>query len=260
MLAIMWQVGCFLLWTATQILPGNQEIKNPFNSLSDQEAGGKMFRSHCAVCHGRDGTGGRGPDLTRGEFRYGGSDAALLQTISFGIPGTEMPGVFFSENQVWKLVAFVRSLSRRSVREEIPGDAAAGEAVYRNEGNCSQCHMIGGFGGRLGPDLTDIGSLRNPEHLRRSLLRPSQDLSSKYWTFTVRLRNGEILRGLRLNEDTHSIQMMDVNETLHSFWKRDVGEVKGERISLMPSYEGILEARQLEDLVAFLYTLRRKGP
>jgi hypothetical protein len=54
-----------------------RESTNPHTTPEDVAAGGRIYRSHCIECHGRDGTGGRGPDITRGDLRYGISYAAL---------------------------------------------------------------------------------------------------------------------------------------------------------------------------------------
>ena len=85
---------------------GVEDLSNPHNTPEDAEAGGRIFRSHCAVCHGPEGSGGKATDLTRGRFRHGSSDTELYRTISDGIPGTEMPGIFFNGKQMWQIVAW----------------------------------------------------------------------------------------------------------------------------------------------------------
>ena len=70
--------------------------RNPRTSPADVAAGAKTFRSHCGSCHGVNGEGGRGPNLTSGVFFHGSSDLDLLNNISDGIQGTEMPGLFYS--------------------------------------------------------------------------------------------------------------------------------------------------------------------
>src|SRR5262245_40936455 len=97
--------------------------RNPFTSPADVSAGAKTFRSHCAPCHGLNGEGGRGPNLTTGVFFQGSSDLDLLNNISDGIAGTEMPGLFYSPDRVWQIVAFIRSLN--SGTETIPTAAMA---------------------------------------------------------------------------------------------------------------------------------------
>src|SRR5277367_5971662 len=67
-------------------------IRNPYNSAADVAAGTNLFMSHCAICHGPDGSGGpKGPDLQRRHMVQGSSDWALFRTVSLGIRGTTMP-------------------------------------------------------------------------------------------------------------------------------------------------------------------------
>ena len=109
-------------------------LTNPFTGDSDVEAGGRLYRSHCAVCHGIEGEGGRGAALTTGMFRHGGTDRDLYTTISEGIPGTEMPGIFFNGKQLWQIVSYVRSLSEGRGADMTQGDPDKGQAVYAANG------------------------------------------------------------------------------------------------------------------------------
>lgn len=249
----------FTVW-AVAVLAQQQERKNPFTSPDDVAAGGRIFRSHCAECHGLDGTGGRGTNLTSGQFRHGSSDEALYDTIANGIPGTEMPGIFFDGRQLWQLVAFVRSLGWQAEQAQLKGDPSRGEALFRGKGGCLQCHMIHGQGARLGPDLSDVGAKRSPEHLRSSVLRPNEKVLPSHWTVRVVTRDGKRISGTRLNEDTHSLQILDSNENLVSLLKADLQEHQLDKTSPMPPYEGTFSENELNDLIAYLATLRRKGP
>lgn len=86
-------------------------IKNPFYLPADISAGGDLFHSHCAVCHGFDGSGSTGgPALRHREMVRGSSDWAIFKTISSGIRGTPMPGSSLPWLDKWRLVAYVRSL------------------------------------------------------------------------------------------------------------------------------------------------------
>src|SRR2546426_1512355 len=123
----------------------------------DAAAGERLFRLHCAECHGLDGQGGQGPDLTRGVYRHGSTDPALYQTISKGVAGTPMPATSLSDRQVWQIVRDVRGLAG-GARVTGPGHAATGGKLFRGKGGCAECPMVYGEGGRLGPGLAYIGS------------------------------------------------------------------------------------------------------
>ena len=93
---------CLIFYLLTAVL--SAQVRNPYTSREDVAAGARSYRSHCAECHGLKGEGGRGPDLTRGEYRHGSSDAGLFKTIDDGIPGTQMPGIYYEDVQLWQLV------------------------------------------------------------------------------------------------------------------------------------------------------------
>src|ERR1035438_7514343 len=78
------------------------------------DVGKGNFRLYCAACHGIHAQGGRGPDLTRGSFSAGSTDADLFRVISKGVEGTEMTdyGDRFDDRMIWRLVAFIRSIAR----------------------------------------------------------------------------------------------------------------------------------------------------
>ena len=163
--------GLLLTWISVGGA-AQRESTNPHTTPEDVAAGGRIYRSHCIECHGRDGTGGRGPDITRGDLRYGNSDAALADTISTGIPGTSMPLFFFNGKQLWQIVAFVQSIRREEPQP--PGDPAAGAAIFRGKGGCVTCHMVDGQGGRqgAGSDNRRRQALASPPAERRPGAQP----------------------------------------------------------------------------------------
>ncbi len=230
--------------------------RNPRTSPEDVAAGAKTFRSHCGPCHGLNAEGGRGPNLTSGIFYHGETDAALLNNISDGIAGTEMPGLFYSPDRVWQVVAYIRSLSSASGAKP-SGDGARGQTVFQAK-KCSQCHRIGGEGGRLGPDLSLIGSTRSLAHLRQALLDPNADVRQRYWVVGAVTKGGAEQSGFLMNEDTYSIQFLDMSEQLRSIQKADLAKIRIEKVSKMPSFKASLTERELEDLVAYLWSLRPK--
>lgn len=104
-------------------------ITNPYTAEADIAAGAKLFRSQCALCHGLEGTGGSAPDLTIGTFRHGSSDLALFRTISRGITGSVMEGLTLPQESIWKVVAFLRSLSRSSDQTNLGRGVAEGDSI-----------------------------------------------------------------------------------------------------------------------------------
>jgi cytochrome c oxidase cbb3-type subunit 3 len=245
-----------LLWTGSLI--AQQSIRNPRTMPEDVAAGAKTFRSNCAPCHGLNGQGGRGPNLASGRFYHGASDADLLANIADGISGTEMPSLFYMEDRIWQIIAYIRSLNVSTERPA--GDIARGADLFQSKG-CIGCHRVNGRGGRLGTDLSQVGKTRSLEHLRQSILEPEAEVQPRYWVASFKDGVGMTVEGFVMNEDTYTVQLMDMNEKLHSYEKAGIKDYKVEKTSKMPSYKESLTGEQLNDLVAYLASLRpERGP
>jgi putative heme-binding domain-containing protein len=250
-------------WSSVQTVSGrSQEKTNPLAGKPDAIDGGKnIYRGRCAVCHGIDAKGYRGSDLTSGDWVHGGSDAQLFTTILRGISGTEMPGNGnMSDDEVWMVIAYLRTLSAPGGGAPERGDAARGEQIFwsKDKGSCGQCHMVAARGGRFGPNLTRIGASRSASVLAREIRAPHEVIPVGFETIAVVTRGGRTIRGVRKNEDTFSVQIMTATEDLLSFFKRDLTEVKPEPgRSLMPAYgPDRISDDELTDLVRYLRTLR----
>jgi len=236
---------------------GQVPVRNPHSTAEDRASGAKIFRSHCAQCHGVKGTGGLGPDLTSGTFLHGGADADLYRNISEGIVGTAMPGVFFDGTQVWQIVAFVRSLSQAGSATRVRGDAVHGGQLFREKG-CAGCLLVHGEGGVNGPDLSVIGSQRSPEHFRESILDPNAKVAPQFWVAKIVARDGTSYTGFLMNQDTYMVQILDFSTGLQSLSRSDFKDFGIDRSSTMPSYKGKLSEGELDDLVNYLLSLKRQ--
>jgi putative heme-binding domain-containing protein len=108
--------------------------------------------------------------------------------------------------------------------------------------------------------LTDIGARRSGAHLRQTLLQPSAALPPNFLYVAVVQPSGETVRGIRVNEDSFTIQVKDVQGRFHSFRKAEVSSIQRlVKETPMPSYEKALTAAELDDLVAYLAGLRGKS-
>ena len=234
------------------------KVKLP-NGRADLLNGEKLFQVHCALCHGPKGMGGRGPLLTRARLSRAPDDAALLKILEEGIRGTEMPGAgAMSEREMRQTAAYVRSLGKVAMKP-VPGDAAHGAEIYRGKGNCAGCHAVHGEGGVEGPDLSGIGDSRSAAYLRESIVNPGASVPEGYLLVTVVPYSGQRVTGVRVNEDSFSIQVRDSTGRSYSFWKKDLTQVeKQPGKSPMPSYQGQLSDAELTDLVAYLASLKEE--
>jgi len=246
--------------------------KNPYaGDAKVAKLGESQFRANCAFCHGLGARGGgRGPDLTRVQKKHGREDADLFRTINEGVPGTAMPpngatqqGVGMTAEEIWQVITYIRSVEVKNSGEPT-GNAAHGKELFYGNAGCSTCHMINGKGGRLGPELTSAGTSRSYSYLVDSVRVPSKRLaqgiseamkefSQEYETVTVITADGTRLQGVVLNEDSFTLQMMDLREKIHLFDKAQLKSFEKTRDSLMPAYdEKTLSASDLQDLIAYL--------
>ena len=239
--------------------------QSPFDGLTDDDLadGERLFKVHCARCHGIAGEGGEGSNLVRARLRHAVDDQALIDLLGDGIPGTGMPAMWtLDENQRTRVAAYVRSLGTLEV-EEMPGDPMRGAGIYRTTGGCPACHIVSGAGTGIGPELTYVGDRRGRDYLRQSLTAPadSQPRTGGFMDYlTVRLRTAnERVEGVRINEDAFTVQVRDVGGGIHSFRKDELLEYdKVFGHSLMPEYSAVLNSRDLDDVVSYLMSLRRE--
>src|SRR3954447_19148611 len=252
--------------------------KNPLaGDPKAAKAGEYEFRINCALCHGLGAKGGgRGPDLTRAVKKHTHTDAEMFQVVSTEIPGTAMPangtngqGVGMTDREIWQIIAYLRSQEVKASPNQM-GNATHGKELFYGDANCSLCHMVQGKGGRLGPDLTGVAGSRTPQsiieavrnpsrRLALGLTEPTKEFPQEYETVTAVTSDGKQIKGVTLNEDTFSVQIMDMSEQIHSLEKDHLRSFQKTRTSAMPKYgTDTLSDRDLDDVVAFLMTLVAK--
>lgn len=219
-----------------------------------------IFRVRCADCHGMDARGVRGPDLTQ-VWASGRTDEGLFRTLRSGVPGTEMPAIDLRtpDDEVWKLLAYLKTLAAPAPTDQVAGNAQNGERIYRI--NCASCHRVNGRGGRLGPDLSRIGIARARTVLVRRIRGAFEDSLSGYEPVSITTKNGQTIQGVKKNEDMTSVQIMDTRERIQGYLRSDVREVTNGQRSAMPVFgpERLSES-DLNDLLAYLATLKGFDP
>jgi len=257
--------GAFLVSPAAGQAP--PEEPQTSHHPGDPAKGKKLYDDECSTCHGIDARGEDGPDL-RGVPASRG-DAAVANIIRRGLPGTAMTAFYLiSEAGAADIVAYLKTLNVSETSGTSTGDPQKGEAVYKSSA-CSACHMIAGEGGSIGPELTRIGAMRGPASLKGRLLDPAANLPqlggggmmgnswTEYAMYRAVEKDGHAVEGTRMSEDSFTIVLKDATGKIHALWKPDLRSLEREPAkSIMPSYKGTLSDEQMEDLVAYLLTLK----
>ena len=227
-------------------------------------SGKEIFAGTCAGCHGIDGSGSNGPNI-RGVGAQMGPEGVYAR-IRGGAIGSGMPAfTALDDATVWKIVDYVMTLGHEDAGVAT-GDPQKGQAIYESN-KCATCHAIGAEGGDLGPDLTHIGVQRSIVSLADTLNDPGHNLPldtglqersayTGYVVYRAVMKDGKAMEGMRVNEDSFTIQLRDAEGRLHSIQKLDVEKVEPEPgKSFMPSYKDKLTPAQINDLVAYLSSL-----
>jgi len=225
-------------------------------SAIDIETGSRLYAGQCALCHGATGDAVAGADLRRGVFRRSVSDEDIAKVITMGLPDAGMPGFKLQPSEIDGLVAFIRAgfdVGGTAVRV---GHVGRGQALFEGKGGCTTCHRVNGSGPRVAPDLSDIGAIRTPSALQRSLVDPTSAMQPINRPVRAVTKDGRTIRGRRLNEDTFTVQLIDEQERLVSLLKADLKEYELAKTSPMPSVAGKLTADEQADLVAYLLSLK----
>jgi putative heme-binding domain-containing protein len=232
----------------------------------------ETFRLHCAACHGPAGEGSRGPALRVPALKRANDTDSLVALLRRGVPGTEMPAIApeaVPDDALRALVGYVLAM-RTGRNDKASAQTGRGAELFRGKGKCTSCHRVHGEGSAAGPDLSDIGRLRNAEWLRKAILDPEASIYDSFagyrWTISlpdnyllveIVTTNGERVSGGRLNEDAFSLQLRDADGRIRSFLKSEIAELRRQwGKSPMPSYRDTFSRPELDDLVAYLAGLR----
>jgi putative heme-binding domain-containing protein len=260
------------------------QVNRKLNDPQFIAEGAKLFAPSCgnAYCHGTGGNGGGAPRLRGKDLE----PAYVFKSILNGIPGTSMPSFKseLSEEQIWRLVAFVASDAKATViadpppaasaptpssngkptadKSEAPsplvGSSQAGKALFFDStkpNSCHACHAFHGEGTAIGPDLSAAAN-RSAKDLFLGIIVSRDVKDSKYATITVSLKNGEKIVGVKKEEDDESLRVYDTTElpaVLRTVQKTDAAKIEYAKESVMPrDYASAYTIKQLLDLVAFL--------
>jgi putative heme-binding domain-containing protein len=235
-------------------------VRAPASSEIVQQ-GREIYNRSCTMCHGQNGTAGdRGPALAERRRYLRTTEADLFDAIKRGIAGTLMPASPLPDADISKMVAYIRSLRATAIDAPVQGDSAHGRQVFEGKGRCTECHMLNGRGGLVGPDLSNIAAERSVRFLEESLTKPKPHIPRGYQPVRAITADGQEIRGVLKNEHNFSLQLLDIKGKLHLLSRSEIREIEYEQQSLMPTnYDKTLSAKELNDLLAFLSRQGRRS-
>jgi alcohol dehydrogenase (cytochrome c) len=228
--------------------------------------GRKAYEARCVGCHGSDGGGGgHGPSIIDSRRPRAASVGAVREVILKGIADAGMPAFPMPAAEAGAIAAHVLALRAPAADHPVEGDAAAGERFFRETAQCSECHIVRGRGGVLGPDLSNLARERKLAQIEQALDHPDSARSASgfgggrgagaagsYHAVTVRLRDGRTIRGLAKYVGPFDLGVHSLEGKFHSISKADVAELRREK-SIMPKVNASPEERR--NLLAYLTRL-----
>ena len=121
----------------------NEDIPALAKNSAALDSGKRLFNTYCIQCHAVDGKGSKGfPNLTDGDWLYGGEPAQIEESIRNGRNGVMTPNAYLGDDTIRDLANYVRAFSGLSTDS---ASANRGRAAYaRDDVICKTCH---------GPDL-----------------------------------------------------------------------------------------------------------
>jgi putative heme-binding domain-containing protein len=212
----------------------------------------------------REGVG----DLVRGL-----ADAKLRRSIAIAgvtlahASGRNLAPLIVTLNRAGGLKPLTQNLSAKE-RAALLGDAQKtgnadrGREIYHRKALlCSTCHLIDNRGGKLGPDLTTVGSYMTPASLLDSLVNPSGSIKQGYETVLVTTTDKSLVAGLLQRKTGDSVLLRDTTGKITAIPNRNVAKIDVSPVSLMPpGLTASLRRDEMIDLLKFLTSLGKKNP
>jgi len=229
--------------------------------------GRRTFESSCSSCHGLNGKGGeRAPDIvTRPEIATL-SDGEILKVLREGKPQAGMPPFAgLGPAKLSDILSYLRILQGERKAPAATAGAEQGKELFFGKGGCSQCHMVHGAGGFLGPDLSNYGtSHAAAADVRSAIVNADKRSKDRKGLANATTIDGKHISGLTRNEDNLSVQLQALDGTFYSLEKASLSELTFDSQPLMPDgYGSKLSKSELDQLVGYLLSIvdtKRDGP
>ena len=129
------------------------------------------------------------------------------------------------------------------------GNAARGRQVFfSRKAACSSCHRVQNEGGKIGPDLSTIGSIRQSRDLLEAILFPNASFARGYRPYTVVTEKGKSHNGLISRETSDDIVLRKTDLSEIRIRRKDIELMRESTQSIMPGgLESVLSEQELRD-------------
>jgi cytochrome c oxidase cbb3-type subunit III len=223
-----------------------------------RSAGRKTFESNCALCHGLNGKGGEhAPDIATRPEIVSLSDSEILTVLQEGKPEEGMPPFAgLGSAKLADILNYLRFLQGKSKTPASIANAEKGKEVFSGNGGCSECHMIHGSGGFLGPDLSDYGASHSADTIRGAIASADKRPAIHKGLAKATTKDGRKISGLVRNEDNFSVQLQAQDGAFYSLEKSALSELTFDSKPMMPdNYGSKLSKSELDQLVSYLLSV-----
>jgi putative heme-binding domain-containing protein len=142
------------------------------------------------------------------------------------------------------------------------GDVARGRDLVANHlgANCTACHVVETSGGsEVGPSLRAIGAQRDAAYLLESLLNPSAQIATGYGLVAVKLKDGTEISGTLARETPAAVTVRMFDGKQRILPRAEIA-TQSVPVSVMPPMLGILQPREIRDVVTYLASLKGGRP
>jgi putative heme-binding domain-containing protein len=133
-----------------------------------------------------------------------------------------------------------------------------GDVFLRPELGCTACHAVNGQGGRIGPDLSALGTAQPVEFIIGAILDPQKEIKEGFMSISVLMKDGEEYQGYQVGETGEELVLRDVLQNKEVRLRRDAIKEKKQNGSVMPGgLSDTMTRAEFRDLVRFLSELGR---
>lgn len=233
-----------------------ERLKQPNHALA---FGRRTFESSCAPCHGLNGKGGeRAPDIAVKPEIVRLSENEILKILRDGKPQAGMPPFgALGPAKLSDVVKYLRFLQGKREAPAVAVNTEEGRNIFIGKAGCSECHMVQGTGGFLGPDLSDYGESHSADDIRSAIVSADKRPGVRKGLAKATTKDGRQISGLVRNEDNFSVQLQALDGTFHLLEKSSLSELTFDLVPVMPSdYDSQLSQSDLDQLVAYLLSVR----